>query len=643
MLAFQGVSQISNHIGLAPPISGALSLIASTGLTSFFSGNFSLKPFTEIVPQLSSQLTLGGLDLLGRSMGLNAQFAQLIGLPFAAIAGNISNILINPGAAFSPEDVFQLIKDAVLNRETLGGIIGMGFDFITAKLDINSLFSALGLRLATAGVMGMVNPDQTVMSSMAEALLDSFKKINPLYGLNMANVASLEFYFSQALNFIDLIRQKGLLEALDLYAASIFARDAIESILHQGGLVDILTGRAEYTTVNGIPVKIFRIDANNDLYFSTTDDTVLLGRRSGDQVERGVFVVGTDGKFLLKEGVVETAFPDGMHTVLEVKNGQAYGYRVFSDDKDLFEIYATGGNQIALNPDGSIYSAVFINKVTGAKLEFSSGQLVSLSMMAPSGQSINVSGMTLAQLTSIQKQGLVSYIASNGIWNTKPEGVSPDYEINLINRLVERGVDPSSIFLAPLYENGNPITDTFSWVTDMLGGDQITNELINKLDQKWIALTPVQQEHGIVSVLYSGSVNPFLKAIDRRDYNVSTIISLGGPSIEGTFYEGHIDNPHVKTFVNVYGDKDYVPLAGPILGGNKSFEGITTLNIKILGADHFDYFPAADGSNKVGKFIAEIARLSDSNDKNALADFLAKYKQGDMYIVDSLTLPNEYE
>ena len=603
----QGVSQMGLHLGLAPPITDALSLLAGTSMDSLFNGNLTIN-LEEIAPTMAAKLTLGGLELLGRSMGLDPRITALIGLPIAASIGGV----VSGAMSGSSSTIFNSIKAALFSRETLGGILSIGFDLASEKLNINPLFSALGLRLATAGVMGAINPDQTIMSSMAEAFLESVKQLNPFYGMDVTSPESLAVYFSQSVNFVDLIREKGLLAALDLYATSIFKRDAIESILHQGGLADILTGRAEYTAVNGIPVKAIHIDANNDLYFSTTDDSILLGRRNGNQVERGAFVIGANGKFLLKDGVVETKFPDGMHAVLEVKNGQSHGYRVFSDNKDLFEIYATGGNQIALNPDGSIYSAIFINKVNGARLEFSKGQLVSLSMTAPSGQSVNVSGMTLAQLTSIQKQGLVSFIASNGIWNTKPEGVSPDYESNLVNRLVERGVDPSSIFLAPMYENGNPVTDTFSWVTDMLGGDQLTDELLNKLDQKWITMTPAQRDHGVVSVLYSGSLNPFLKAIDRRDYNVSTIISLGGPSIEGTFYEGHIDNSHVKTFVNIYGDKDYVPLAGPILGGNKSFEGITTFNIKVLGADHFDYFPVPDGSNKIGEFVARLSEAAEA-------------------------------
>ena len=395
--------------------------------------------------------------------------------------------------------------------------------------------------------------------------------------------------------------------------------------------------------MNGIPVKAVHVDANNDLYFSTTDDSILLGRRMGNQTESGVFVIGSDGQFLLKEGVMETDLSDGFHAVLVVKDGQAYGYRVFSDDKDLFEIFATGGNQITLNPDGTIYSAIFINKVNGARLEYSQGQLVSLSLPASSGQSLNLSGMTLAKLTSLQKQGLVAYVASNGIWNPEPEGFLPGYAMNLVNRLVERGVDPSSIFMAPMFENGDPVTDTFSWVTDMLGGDQLTDELINKMDQKWITMTPAQRDHGVVSILYSGSVNPFLKAIDRRDYNVSTILSLGGPSIEGTFFEGHIDNPHVKTFVNIYGDKDFVPLVGPVLGGPKSFAGVETLNIKILGAGHLDYFPSADGSNKIGEFISEL--VENANDPDCLKSFLTirgvTKKEDGSYEVDPDLLPED--
>jgi|GEM_PF-5033133 len=526
----------------------------------------------------------------------------------------------------------------------MGGLISVGLDFTSEKLNVDPLFTALGLRFATAGVIGAINPNQTIVSSMAEAFLKSVKQINPFFGIKMTNLESLAAYFGEALDFMQVIKQRGLLGALDTFATAIFKRNAIESILNQGGLLDILTHRSDYTVLNGIPVKAVHIDSNNDLYFSTTDDSILLGRRIGDQTERGIFVVGPDGQFLLKEGVVETVFSDGLHTVLEVKNGLAHGYRVFSNDKQLFEIYATGGNQIVLNPDGTIYSAVFINKVTGARLEFSEGQLISLAMPATSGQNLNLSGMSLAKLTSIQKQALVSFVASNGIWNTKPEGVPPDYEFNLMNRLIERGVDPASIFLAPMYENGNPVTDSLSWVVDALGGDQLTNELMNKLDQKWIALTEAQRTHGVTAVMYSGSTNPFLKAIDQRDYNVSTIIALGGPTLEGTLYEGTINNSNVKRFINVYGENDFVPLAS----GNKSFTGpngvpIENINIKILGADHFDYFPKADGSSRIGKFVAEIARLSDKG-QDYLLSFLAQFKQSDgSYKVNSSELPDDYQ
>jgi hypothetical protein len=218
------------------------------------------------------------------------------------------------------------------------------------------------------------------------------------------------------------------------------------------------------------------------------------------------------------------------------------------------------------------------------------------------------------------------------------------YCFDFMNCLVGRGVDPSSIILAPMFENGDPVTDTLSWVADALGGDQLTDELINKMDQQWITMTPAQRDHGVVSVLYSGSINPFLKAIERRDYNVSTIISLGGPTIEGTLYAGHIDNSHVKTFVNIYGDNDYVPLAGPILGGNKSFDNVETLNIKILGADHFDYFPVPDRSNKVGEFVLRLAE--NAQDPARLKSFLeikgVTTKGDGSYEVDPKLLPEDW-
>ncbi|MBU9888862.1 MAG: VCBS repeat-containing protein, partial [Candidatus Omnitrophica bacterium] len=612
-----GTSELLNsYTDLSPTLSGIIG-IGAAAVGTFASSGFdggslagAISGFRSALPYLSMDLASAGLTALGSTLDWSPVLTGLIGIPVrATIGGWVQGVSTS-------RSVLSSIQSTIFDRELLGGMASIGFSLASEKLDLNPLFSALGLRLATAGFIGAMNPNQTIVSSMAEAFLRSSERLNPFADGTLASPEDLAFYFEQAVDFVSVARERGIVNALEFYAANIFQRDAIESIFDQGGLADILAGRAEYTVLNEIPVKVIHVDANNDLYFSSTDDSLLLGRRIGNQVERGTFVVGPDGRFLLKEGVVETTFADGLRVMLEVWNGAAHGYRVFAEDKALFEIYATGGNQIALRPDGTIYSAVFINKVTGARLEFFEGQLVSLTMPATSGQNLSLSGMSLAKLTSIQQQALVSFVASNGIWNTRPEGVPPDYEINLMNRLVERGVDPSGILLVPLYENGDPVTDSLSWIVDALGGDQLTHELMNKLDQKWVTLTEAQRAAGVTAVMYSGSTNPFLKALDQRDYNVSTVIALGSPTLEGVFSDGTIDNPNVRRVINIYGENDFVPLAG----GNKYFTGpdgspIENINIKILGADHFDYFPAPDGSNKVGEFILKLTEVAGDADK----------------------------
>jgi hypothetical protein len=83
-------------------------------------------------------------------------------------------------------------------------------------------------------------------------------------------------------------------------------------------------------------------------------------------------------------------------------------------------------------------------------------------------------------------------------------------------------------------------------------------------------------------------------------------------------------------------------LAGPVLGGNKSFDGITTLNIKILGADHFDYFPVPDGSNKIGEFILMLTEKANNPDdlKSLLKMRGITQKEDGTYEVDPNLLPN---
>jgi hypothetical protein len=641
-LLLQGASIIGLHLDLPPPISTALGTLAFTGLTDFFDptsgGLFSSLP--DILPDITEQLTLGGFDLLGRSLGLDPRITSLIGLPIRASIGTLTKGLLNPNGGGGPP-LWEQVVDS-FQRGAIAGATGFAIDFVSDELDINPLFSALAVRVGAAGVTGAINPNQTIFSAMSKAFTDSLKRLNPFSGVDTNDPNSWDHYFSRSLEFSRIVQNAGsLFGGLNAYATTIFTRDAVESMISQGGLLDILTDKAEFTDVNDVPVKAIHIDVNNDLYLSPTDDSIILGRRMGNNTELGTFVVGPDGKFLLKDGVVETVLPDGVTMVLEVNNGQANGYRVSIDDETLLQMYSTGGNQIALNPDGTIHSGILVNEVTGARIEMKDGKLLSFSMTAPDVGSIALDGMSLDQLTDLQKQGLVLFATSNGIWNRNPEGVPPQYEADLMNSLIQKGVDPASILAIPLYEEGNIPKDTFSWIADALGSDEITNEIITKMDQKWITLSDQQKAQGLTSVLYSGSVNPFLKAVERRDYNISTIVSLGGPTIEGTLYEGHIDNQNVQRFINIYGEQDLVPLAGPLLGGNKSFDNVNTINIKILNTGHGDYFPAPDRSNKVGEFIAKI--IERANDQIALTGLLQQFNQlqDGTYEIDPDVLPDE--
>lgn len=90
MYALQGVSELGMHLNLPPPLTQALSLAVNTALVDYFDPTFNLKAnLPKIFPTFTQQMTLGGLDLLGRSLGINADIMKLISLPLSAAVGGV--------------------------------------------------------------------------------------------------------------------------------------------------------------------------------------------------------------------------------------------------------------------------------------------------------------------------------------------------------------------------------------------------------------------------------------------------------------------------------------------------------------------------------------------------------------------------
>ncbi len=201
--------------------------------------------------------------------------------------------------------------------------------------------------------------------------------------------------------------------------------------------------------------------------------------------------------------------------------------------------------------------------------------------------------------------------------------------------LALRGISKDAVYLLPMYEEGNVAKDAAAWFYDALGGQALVQEIIAKYETNINLLSDNDKNEPKTAVLYSGSFNPFMMALDKRhDFNVDTIITLGGPSFNGTIFQGENTNPNLKKIYNIYGSEDGVPLARK----NKSFSNIEVINIKILGATHFDYFYDANRgliNDKSSKFVEDLTKATLDHDEVMITNLL--HEKGTTYDIKTKT------
>jgi hypothetical protein len=223
------------------------------------------------------------------------------------------------------------------------------------------------------------------------------------------------------------------------------------------------------------------------------------------------------------------------------------------------------------------------------------------------------------------------YFVHNGINNPQREGVAPLVTRKFRDELVRQGVDEKTIFLEPLYEReerGKPREDIQRWLKDSLfNEDIIADEIFQKYLAVYQLLTPEERAALKVGVTYSGSFNPYLRAIEKYNMNIETIVNYGGQSIKGVFSGYEINNTHIKNVINIWGENDFY---GKLVQ-EKNFTNVNMINIELKGADHSDF-------NIEGRYTGSRAEL---NQKAARFNvYITRYATNPQLITDVILKRN---
>ena len=262
--------------------------IASTFVTGLDAISYTIG--STVLPNVASELAYYGITKLGDALGISE---------ISMIAGMGIRSVISAGLrGYNTNDIFQGVMGGLLQ-----GVASIGINYATQELGLNPLLANMGFSVIAsainAGIQAATGGSQDVFKTFFDTYIN-----NALTFLGYGNPGDSNYlwlessYKASILDFSDIMRQKGLVEALNIYGTSFFNSTTVGAITQSGMTI----GRYFYDKLQLVAptqeeVDIPVTDAGGDVVGSAKfkrnadDSWTLIGREEGS-----VRVVGKLGK-----------------------------------------------------------------------------------------------------------------------------------------------------------------------------------------------------------------------------------------------------------------------------------------------------------------------------------------------------------
>src|SRR3989338_9603015 len=267
-----GVGELGKAAGLDPNLTRLAAIASGALVEKGFASNG--KQFTsanlmqDIAPTLIQEVTRTGIIEVGELLGIDSRVNHLLAIGISSgVGAGFSSGWDNTG------NIFQSVTTGLLQ-----GVTSIGLNYATQELGLNPLLANIGYSAIStalqAGIKAGLNNDPKLKDK--DILKDQFEsykkdaltyigynetpnrgdkqfwtpsKDGLSYGFNDAayNRAWSNYYWQESaykaniINFTDIVREKGLVNALDTYATSFFSAQAVNSITKTG----LSIGRSE--------------------------------------------------------------------------------------------------------------------------------------------------------------------------------------------------------------------------------------------------------------------------------------------------------------------------------------------------------------------------------------------------------------
>jgi hypothetical protein len=618
----------------------------------------------SISPNIASECAYIGMAGLGELLGLDPRVSYLAGV------GLRSSLQIGLSDSLSPDQIWGSVTQGLLQ-----GVTNIGFNFATQELGLNPLLANIGFSAISGAINAGIQAATGGSQDVFQTLFQTYEK-NALTFLGYADPNSPGYawqqaaYISQILDFSDIVRERGLIEALNTYGASFFNAVAVNNIVQSGVSIgqyfaDRLQG-GQYTTrtlqdgkqVKEVLVKDAQGNVVGKVFFQQKqvgEQTYwdLVGREdvgsSGSSFGWGDLGVDAYGKLGYTDAELYSMFDSDIQYQRVVGGQQAYAEIKDSQGNTLLIIEPTvGGSYNVYNSYGEYVEAKInnplgnntysfgdallryyqeldaTNSTSLLDVDFTDADMMRFVVNNLSLTSGDISNLNLT--TDIKRQ--ITYVLFNGICNPCPEGLAPPYMRGLATQLAIADPSGATIRAVAMYPWGNWtsndswLVDGIAWVCNAYFGSRIlTDEVLTGMQMQFGSQTP----SNMTGIAYSGGGDPLIQALNERpDWDMKTVLLAGTP----IGYNRKITNTNVENVIMVGGSRDLLAEQGFISQGFDN--NPTPLNLYkfvLNGASHtqFSYDPDDPNPDPVAvrsaRFIAELA--ARGGDTTLMQNFIA--------------------
>jgi len=269
--------------------------------------------------------------------------------------------------------------DAAMNG-LARGITNVGLEWAAQAIGISPLIASLITTAGTGALEALLEGRNPLIG-----IYDSyFKAGTGLLTLGGPGATAWEraAYISQILDFSDIVRERGIVDALETYAAGFLQQTTINNIWKLGGIYDLLMNQDQIEFViqpDGTDAKRIYTDAQKTDYIELAlDDDRLIGKKEGNIVMHCEFVKGPDGQFKLKNGDIDVYNEDGTKIIRQERIRDFNLTKVLKYDKNgnlIEKIYQVDDRSIQINSNGEVTHGKRINLVDDVTTYYKSGSV----------------------------------------------------------------------------------------------------------------------------------------------------------------------------------------------------------------------------------------------------------------------------